>query len=164
MEHRVAFSLRQLSRSEMDQAALIHRRAFDERLPWLAGRHTPAEDHAFFRDRVFADCQVWGAVEPEVIGFIAFRESAVDQLYVLPSRQRQGVGRALLRIAQAASPHLLLWTFQRNAPARRFYEREGFVAIRETDGSGNEEREPDILYEWRRPGRPPAPPEEPGRL
>jgi hypothetical protein len=44
----------------------------------------------------------------------------------------------------------MLWTFQRNAPARRFYEKEGFVAVRETDGSGNEEREPDVLYLWKR--------------
>jgi hypothetical protein len=44
----------------------------------------------------------------------------------------------------------MLWTFQRNALARRFYEKEGFVAVRETDGSGNEEREPDVLYLWKR--------------
>jgi len=70
-------------------------------------------------------------------------------LYILPHRQRQGVGRALIKIAQAASPVLMLWTFQRNAPARRFYATHGFVAIRETDGSRNEEREPDVLYRWR---------------
>ena len=157
----MACSLRQLSRSEMDQAALVHRAAFDERLPWLAGLHTPAEDRAFFRDRVFTECQIWGAIDPELIGFIAFREGWIDQFYVRPSRQRQGVGRALLRIAQAAWPHLLLWTFQRNVPARSFYEAEGFLAIRETDGSGNDEREPDILYEWRRPQLAPASPVEP---
>jgi putative acetyltransferase len=159
MQQQAPYSLRPLSRSEMDQAALVHRTAFDERLPWLAGLHTPEEDRAFFCDRVFAECQVWGALDPELMGFIAFREGWIDQLYVLPSRQRRGAGRALLRIAQAASPSLLLWTFQRNLPARRFYETEGFVAVRETDGSGNEEREPDILYEWRRP--PPAPAVEP---
>jgi putative acetyltransferase len=152
----VTYSHRRLSRDDMDLAAIVHRAAFDERLPWLAGLHTPAEDRAFFRDRVFTDCEVWGARDPELIGFIAFREGWIDQLYVLPSRQRQGVGRALLRIAQTACPHLQLWTFQRNMPARRFYETEGFVAVRETDGSGNGEREPDVLYEWRRPQLAPA--------
>ena len=41
-----------------------------------------------------------------------------------------------------------LWVFQQNANARRFYERRGFVLVRETDGSGNEERTPDALYAW----------------
>jgi putative acetyltransferase len=143
-------SLRRLSRDEMEQAAVIHRTAFDERLPWLAGLHTPAEDRAFFEERVFAECAVWGAVDDGVIGFIAFREGWIDQLYVLPHRQSQGVGRALLGIAKDVSSSLMLWTFQRNAPARRFYEKQGFVAVRETDGSRNEEREPDVLYLWQR--------------
>jgi putative acetyltransferase len=143
------YLLRRLSQQEMGQVAIIHRMALDERLPWLAGLHTPAEDAAFFRDKVFVECEVWGAIDEQMIGFIAFREGWIDQLNVLPHRQNQGAGLALLRIAQAASPSLLLWTFQRNAPARRFYEKQGFVAIKETDGSGNEEQEPDVLYRWR---------------
>lgn len=45
---------------------------------------------------------------------------------------------------------LNLWTFQRNRRARRFYELNGFAAVRETDGSSNEEKEPDVLYRWQR--------------
>jgi hypothetical protein len=41
-----------------------------------------------------------------------------------------------------------LWTFQVNGPARRFYERHGFVEVAQTDGSGNEEAEPDVRLEW----------------
>ncbi len=139
-------SLRRLSWDQVGHVALVHRKAFDERLPWLAGRYSPKEDRIFFRDRVFATCEVWGAIEDAVIGFIAFREGRIDHLYVLPNQQNQGAGRALLGIAKAASPGLLLWTFQRNASARRFYEKHGFVAIKETDGTGNAEREPDVLY------------------
>jgi putative acetyltransferase len=140
--------LRRLSLTEMDQAAVIHRTAFDERLPWLAGLHTPAEDRWFFRERVFADCEVWGAIEGKLIGFIAFRKGWVDQLYVAPGWQRRGVGQALLRIAMAGSSGLQLWTFQRNTAARRFYERLGFVAVEQTDGNRNEEHEPDMRYRW----------------
>ena len=144
-------SIRRLSRDEMEGAALVHRAAFDERLPWLAGRHTPSEDRAFYRDRWFAQCEFWGAVDGGLIGFIAFREGWIDQFYVLPARQGRGVGEALLNVAKAAYPELRLWTFQRNAPARRFYEKRGFVVLEEGDGSRNEEREPDILYRWQRP-------------
>jgi hypothetical protein len=45
---------------------------------------------------------------------------------------------------------LRLWVFRRNAAAIRFYAARGFRCLAQTDGSGNEEREPDALYEWRR--------------
>lgn len=144
-------SIRRLPCEEMDQAALVHRAAFDERLPWLAGLHTLSEDCAFYRERIFARCEVWGAVDDGLIGFIAFRDGWIDQFYVLPAQQGQGAGDALLKIAKTAFPELHLWTFQRNAPARRFYEKRGFIALEETDGHRNEEREPDILYRWQRP-------------
>ena len=41
------------------------------------------------------------------------------------------------------------WVFQQNERARRFYELHGCVAVELTDGEGNEERTPDIRYEWR---------------
>ena len=144
------FALRRLTLSDMDRAATIHRAAFDARLPWLAGSHTPDQDRAFYRNRVFATCDLWGALDGEVVGFIAFRENWVDQLYVLPHWQGRRVGRALLRIAKARFASLQLYAFQRNEAARRFYERQGFVAIRQGDGSDNEEREPDVLYRWDR--------------
>jgi GNAT superfamily N-acetyltransferase len=134
----------------MDEVAIIHRTASAESLPWLPRLHTPAEDKAFFRDRVFKSCEVWGWVDAEIAGFIAFRTGWVDHLFVLPEHQGKGAGKALLGIAKASQPVLRLWTFQRNARARRFYEKHGFVAIRQTDGSDNEEREPDVLYHWER--------------
>lgn len=141
----------QLTLADMDAAALVHRTAFDQRLPWLAGLHTPEEDRAYFRGHVFSSCEVWGAVvEEELAGIIAFRPGWIDQLYVLPRAQGRGLGSALLQVAQAAHPDLSLWTFQKNEAARRFYEARGFVAEAQTDGSGNEEREPDVLYRWRR--------------
>lgn len=33
---------------------------------------------------------------------------------------------------------------------RASFERHGFVLTRETDGSRNEEKEPDVLYIWTR--------------
>jgi GNAT superfamily N-acetyltransferase len=83
-----------------------------------------------------------------MIGMVAFREDWIDQLYVLPGAQGRGVGTELLQVAQRSFDRLQLWTFQRNAPARRFYEARGFALVRETDGAGNEEKEPDALYLW----------------
>jgi len=143
--------LRRLDAEDMPAAAIVHRKSFDARLPWLAGLHTAEEDRDYWSGPLFNSCEVWGAERANMlVGVIAFRQGWIDQLYILPDTQGQGIGSALLDIAKAAHPELYLWTFQRNADARCFYEARGFVAIEETDGSGNEEKEPDVLYRWLR--------------
>ncbi len=42
----------------------------------------------------------------------------------------------------------MLWVFQTNTGAIRFYERHGFELVKLTDGAENMEREPDALYRW----------------
>jgi len=145
--------LRRLALEDMDLAARIHRVSFEHALPTLAGLHTPAEDRWFYRERMFPTCQLWGAFDAaQMLGIIAFRDGWIDQLYVLPSAQRRGVGSKLLAVALGEFAQLLVWTFQRNALARCFYEAKGFVLVQETPGTRNEEKEPDALYRWTRPG------------
>ena len=117
-------------------------------LPYLPDLHTPEEDLAYFRDHVFGTCEVWIAGNME--GFVAFRAGWVDHLYVRPDCQRSGIGATLLARAMATYSPLRLWTFQKNTAARAFYLARGFREIERTDGSRNEEREPDILFEWLR--------------
>ncbi len=76
----------------------------------------------------------------------------IDLLYLLPNAVGHGIGSALVEQAKAelGSP-IRLYTFQENHGARRFYERHGFSAIAERDGSSNQEGCPDVLYEWRAP-------------
>ena len=72
----------------------------------------------------------------------------IDQLYVQPGWERRGVGSRLLAAALQSLPRpVRLYAFEQNHGARGFYERWGFVAIRFGDGTGNEERVPDVLYE-----------------
>jgi GNAT superfamily N-acetyltransferase len=141
--------VRQLDIADMDQAARVHRASFDHALPWLTGLHTPDEDRWFYRERMFKACTLWGAFHGDVLnGIIAFRNDWIDQLYVLPDAQGRGVGSELLQVAKATFDRLQLWTFQRNTRARRFYEARGFALVEETDGVGNEEKEPDARYLW----------------
>jgi RimJ/RimL family protein N-acetyltransferase len=46
------------------------------------------------------------------------------------------------------TPEGTLFVFARNTPARAFYERRGCRVVGTGDGSGNEEREPDVEYAW----------------
>ncbi len=147
-----AQAVRLLTLADMAAAAAVHRASYDTALPWLAGRHTPAEDTRYFRNNLFPSCALWGAFDAgdRMVGVIAFRDGWIDQLYVVPAAQHQGVGTTLLEIPRKSQNQLRLWTFQRNQSARRFYEARGFVLVRETDGAENFEREPDALYRWRR--------------
>jgi GNAT superfamily N-acetyltransferase len=144
-------SIRQLELADMGAAARVHRLAFDHALPWLTGLHTPDEDRWFYRERMFKTCTLWGTFDRDVMtGMIAFCDDWIEQLYVLPEAQGRGIGTELLGVPKGASERLQLWTFQRNARARRFYEARGFILAEETDGSGNEEKEPDARYLWTR--------------
>jgi putative acetyltransferase len=143
------FSVRQLGVEEAADAARVHRASFNDRLPWLADLHSPQEDHAFWRDHLLSLCSVWGAcADGRLLGVVAYRDGWIDQLYVLTEAQGRGIGAALLSKAKYGQISLDLWTFQTNGPARRFYESHGFVAVEETDGQTNEEREPDVRYRW----------------
>ncbi len=135
----------------MDAAARVHRAAFDHALPWLTGLHSPEEDRRFYRERLFKTCKLWGAFDGDAMtGMIAFHDDWIEQLYVLPEAQGRGVGTTLLEVAKRDSDRLQLWTFQRNAQARRFYQARGFALVEQTDGAGNEEKEPDARYLWTR--------------
>lgn len=143
--------IRALTRDEAALAAQVHRQALDARLPWLAGLHTAEEDRGFYRDHLHPRCRMLGLFEAgRLQGVIVFADGWIEQLHVLPAAQGRGFGSSLLEVAQRQCDALQLWTFQRNLPARRFYENRGFVVLRETDGAENEEREPDVLYQWRR--------------
>jgi ribosomal protein S18 acetylase RimI-like enzyme len=100
--------------------------------------------------------EVWLAEEGDrLLGFLAIRRSrrngweVLEKLYVDPEVQSRGVGTALLDQAKALRPDgFVLWVFQKNDGARRFYERHGFLLAKLTDGADNMEREPDALYSW----------------
>jgi len=131
---------------------LASRRAFLEYAP-LA--HTDAEVRRWIAEVVMRRADVTVATRGgEVVGFIATRDDGgvrwIDHLYLGPGAVGQGIGAALLAGALAALERpVMLYTFLHNRGARRFYERHGFRAIDFGDGSGNEERCPDALYELR---------------
>ena len=141
--------IRRAGPEDVHAIAALFRRSFGT-LTFLPTLHTPEEDRAFFAG-VLADGEVWAWDEDgRILGFSALRARELTHLYVEPEAQGRGIGRALLEHAKARRPDgLELWLFQQNAGARRLYDRQGFVLVRETDGSGNEEQAPDALLAWR---------------
>ena len=86
----------------------------------------------------------------EIVAWLDTHEDWVDQLYCKRGHAGKGIGKTLLDFAKKKSPDgLQLWTFQVNDGARKFYIREGFTEVEQTDGLRNEERQPDVRLEWR---------------
>jgi GNAT superfamily N-acetyltransferase len=124
-----------------------------ESLPYAPPLHSEAEDLDWVRDALIPSGGVTLALLDErIVGVMAVsrRESFswIDQLYIEPRLYGRGIGTQLLQTALASLPRpIRLYTFQQNRSARRFYERLGFRPISFSNGSDNEERCPDVLYE-----------------
>lgn len=132
--------------------ATIHLTSRRRAMPYLRRPHTDDETQNYFAQAVGDRPQAWWVVRHrgQVVAYMLIDGENLDHLYVSPCWQGQGFGSALVDRAKALSPdRLVLWTFQRNAGARLFYEARGFRSIRQTDGE-NEEGEPDVQYEWRK--------------
>ena len=119
-------------------------------MPWLPSLHSEGEDRRYFADKVIPECDVLVVRRDGApIAFLALKDDMVEHLYVRPEAQRAGNGSTLLEAAKARRPSgLRLWVFQRNQGARAFYAQHGFAEVELTDGSANEEREPDVLLAW----------------
>ncbi|OWV81413.1 acetyltransferase [Rhizobium sp. R634] len=140
-----------LGPDHMRAAAGIRRVALWQRLHWLLDVHTPEEEEQYWRMHLLPNCTILGAaIGNKLVGVIASGDGWIEQLYVLPDFQGIGIGSILLGCAKEEMDEIRLWTFQRNIGARAFYERHGFSAEEETNGIDNEEKEPDVLYHWRR--------------
>ncbi|MET8771549.1 GNAT family N-acetyltransferase [Streptomyces sp. NPDC004658] len=144
--------LRRAVAADARAAADVYLRSFDAALPTVVRPHTDDEVRDYIRDVVVALRETWvaEAAGAGVVGLMVLDGESLSQLYLDPRWRGRGIGDRFVALAKERSPGgLTLWTFQVNKPAHRFYERHGFVAAEYTDGSGNEEREPDVRYVWR---------------
>ncbi|GEK02839.1 GNAT family N-acetyltransferase [Streptomyces sp. NPDC003388] len=146
--------LRRAVAADAAAAAGVWLRSFAAALPTVVRPRTDDDVRNYFRDVVVPLRETWVAEATEeghgIVGVMVLDGTSLSQLYLDPGWRGRGVGDRFVALAKERSPQgLTLWTFQVNKPAHRFYERHGFVAAEHTDGSGNEEREPDVRYEWR---------------
>jgi len=118
---------------------------------WVPKLHTRNEIIGF-ADSMIARGWVTVARRRRVAGFLAREAGFVHALYLSDEMRGQGIGRALIARAKAEEEMLTLWTFLANTDAQQFYQREGFQEVTRTDGSGNDEKLPDICYQWRTNG------------
>jgi GNAT superfamily N-acetyltransferase len=144
-------NLRRATAADVDAVADVWLRSYAAALPTVRRAHSDDEVRAWVRDVVVPDRETWVATVDDVVAaMMVLHDGDIDQMYVDPSHQDRGIGGRLIELGKQRFPAgLALWTFQVNDSAHRFYERHGFVTVERTDGSGNEEREPDVRYVWR---------------
>ena len=112
----------------------------------------PIEDQAaYFTGKVLPEYTVRVAMGgAAIVGFSATTPESIGQLYVRVADIGRGIGSRLVELAKAESAgSLWLYTFARNAAARRFYERHGFVAVE--FGFELSWKLEDVRYRWQRP-------------
>lgn len=95
-------------------------------MPWLISPHDEAATRWWMEHVVLATQRFWTA-------------HLGDQLVLLEAAK------------QAIPGGLRLHVFTRNVRARRFYQSAGFVLVEQSDGSTNDEHEPDCTYTWPAP-------------
>ncbi|POX53331.1 hypothetical protein C3489_16005 [Streptomyces sp. Ru71] len=143
-------TLRPATPADAEDVAGVYLRSFAAALPGVVRAHTDDEVRGWFRAVVVPALETWVAeADGRVVGLMVLDDRELAQLYLEPGVRGRGIGDRFVALAKERRPGgLELWSFQVNAPARRFYERHGFVAAEFTDGSRNEEREPDVRYVW----------------
>ncbi|MEM7129115.1 MAG: GNAT family N-acetyltransferase [Chloroflexota bacterium] len=89
------------------------------------------EEAQNLRERFLPNSQTWVYEEEgQVVGFMSLNGNEVGGLFVHPSRQRQGIGRALMDKARSLYKNLELDVFEANEQGRAFYAKCGFVPLK----------------------------------
>lgn len=147
-------TLRSATLADAEEVATVYlssRRAF---LPFAPLAHSDSEVRDWIATKLIPSGSVVVAeVDSRIIAMMATSHdegvSWIDQLYLLPEAVGQGLGTRMLRMAiDRLAPPIRLFTFQESSESRRFYERHGFRAISQSEGRENEEKCPDVLYEF----------------
>lgn len=162
-ERRIALRLRPARAADADAVHTVLRLSRQVLMPFAPSVHSDTENAQWVARHLIPGGGVTVAEHAgRVVGVLAVSRQAdahwIDQLYVHPAQCAAGVGGSLLRhalqrLAQPPRP-VRLHTFQANLHARAFYERHGFRAVSFSDGQGNEEHCPDVLYERPLPSAP----------
>jgi GNAT superfamily N-acetyltransferase len=138
--------IRRAGADDVERIVAIYEPSFAT-LDFLPALHTHEETLAFF-----GRCVAEGEAYVLGDGFAILAGDTLTHLYVHPDAIGTGIGHALFEHVKTLRPAGFdFWVFQQNEQARRFYEAHGARPVDFTDGSANEERTPDVRYEWRPP-------------
>lgn len=96
--------------------------------PVFVAKHTPERQAEYLRQEAERGKALWLLLDPEPIGLVSVGSDVIENLYVLPEKQGQGYGTALLRFAISKCRKTpTLWVLSNNSNAYNWYRRCGFI-------------------------------------
>ena len=127
--------MRSARHTDAVECAHVYLRSRAFALPTVPLVHAEREVRRWMADEVVGRTDMWVAeVDGTIVGLMVLDHGRggagwIEHLYLDPAWMGRGLGERFVELAKERCRRgLQLWTFQVNEPARRFYERHGFVA------------------------------------
>ncbi|MBE7008511.1 MAG: GNAT family N-acetyltransferase [Ruminococcaceae bacterium] len=96
--------------------------------PDFVAAHTPERQTGYLREKMEKGSRFYLLLVEKPVALVSVTGSLIEDLYVLPERQRMGYGTKLLRHAiKQCDGTPTLWILENNTGAARLYERMGFA-------------------------------------
>ena len=117
------------------QAAMIHSISWKEShrsfcVPDFVEIHTPERQQEYVQNKMNCGSKFYMLVEDMPVGVVSVKECLIEDLYILPDKQKMGYGTKLLRFAiEQCTDIPTLWILENNTNAKRFYHKMGLNKI-----------------------------------
>ena len=96
-------------------------------MPDFIAVHTPERQRQYLLDKMGKGSRFFLLTEDRPVGVVSVNGSLIEDLYVLPEKQKQGNGTKLLQFAIEKCVGIpTLWILENNRNALGFYEKHGF--------------------------------------
>ena len=121
-----------VDRTNLLQAAMIHSISWKEShrsfcVPDFVERHTPERQQEYMQDKINCGSKFYMLVEDMPVGVVSVKECLIEDLYILPDKQKMGYGTKLLLFAiEKCTGIPTLWILENNTNAKRLYHKMGF--------------------------------------
>lgn len=126
---------------------------------WL---ETNRQTHAFIPEKYWQDnyakvkellpeAEIYVYEEEEtkqLLGFIGLMKNYIAGLFIVKTRQSQGIGKKLMDCVKKNYSALTLTVYQKNPRAIAFYKRENFIIQAESIDKGTNEKE--FIMTWKK--------------
>lgn len=121
-----------VDKSNLFQAAVIHAVSWKEShrsfcSPDFVEMHTPERQQWYIQNKMNCGSKFFMLTEDEPIGIVSVKDDLIEDLYILPQKQRMGYGTKLLQFAIGqckGTPSL--WILENNTYAKQMYHKMGF--------------------------------------
>lgn len=121
-----------VDRTNLLQAAMIHSISWKEShrsfcAPDFVEMHTPERQQEYIRNKMNCGSKFYMLVEDMPVGVVSVKECLIEDLYILPDKQKNGFGTKLLQFAiEQCTGIPTLWILENNTNAKQLYHKMGF--------------------------------------